>query len=147
MPERASDLSTTVPTDPEAVVEFLVDLTRHHGLHPFLVRAEVVAEGVSPEGEWRDWRVLERPRLGPLRYPIAFGARLTRTSPSSFRSEVRAAPGCTIATTTRVDAVAGGSLVGERALVRAPRPLLGYMAGQAEQAHARTFRLLPGVLV
>ena len=59
---------------------------------------------------------------------------------------MRAARGCTISTTTRADAVAAGSLVGERAVVRAPRPLLGYMAGQAERAHARTFRLLPGVL-
>ena len=66
MPERVFDLSTTVATTPEAVVDFLVDLNRHHGLHPFLMRA--------------------------------------------------------------------------------PGPLQGYMAGQAEQAHARTFRLLPGVL-
>ena len=39
------------------------------------------------------WRVLERHRLGPFRYPISFGATLTRTGDTSFRSDVRAAPG------------------------------------------------------
>ena len=146
MPERVIDLSTTVPASPSAVTEFLLDLNRHHGLHPFLVRAEVVAEGVSAEGEWREWRVLERPRLGPLRYPISFRARLTRTGEGSFHSEVQAAPGCTISATTDAVPVTGGSRVTEQAVVRAPRLLLGYMAGQAEVAHARTFRLLPAAL-
>ena len=146
MPERAFDLSTTVPVSPDVVLDFLLDLNRHHGLHPFLVRAEVVGEGVGAEGRWRDWRVHERPRLGPLRYPIHFGARLTRTGATSFRSEVRAAPGCTIVATTDAVAAGEGSRVTERAVVRAPRLLLGYMAGQAQAAHARTFRLLPDAL-
>lgn len=146
MPERVFDLSTTVPVAPAAVLDFLLDLNRHHGLHPFLVRAEVVDEGSSAEGEWRQWRVLERPRLGPLRYPISFGARLTRMSETSFRSDVRAAPGCTISATTDAVECAGGSVVTEHAVVRAPRLVLGYMAGQAEVAHTRTFRLLPEAL-
>jgi hypothetical protein len=146
VPQRVIDLSTTVPASPGVVLDFLLDLNRHHGLHPFLVRAEVVDQGVSEEGEWRQWRVLERPRLGPVRYPISFGARLTRTGETSFRSEVRAAPGCTISATTDAVPSSDGCRVTERAVVRAPRLLLGYMAGQAEVAHARTFRLLPGAL-
>jgi len=146
VPERVIDLSTTVPTTPAVVLDFLLDLNRHHGLHPFLVRAEVVDEGVSPEGEWRQWQVLERPKLGPLRYPISFGARLTRTSETSFRTDVRAAPGCTISATTDAVESPDGCRVTERAVVRAPRLLLGYMAGQAGTAHARTFRLLPTAL-
>jgi hypothetical protein len=146
VPERVFDLSTAVPVAPAAVLDFLLDLNRHHGLHPFLVRAEVVDEGTSAEGEWRQWRVLERPRLGPLRYPISFGARLTRTSETSFRSDVRAAPGCTISATTDAMERAGGSLVTEHAVVQARRPVLGYLAGQAQVAHTRTFRLLPAAL-
>ena len=59
---------------------------------------------------------------------------------------MRAAPGCTITATTDAVATGDGSRVTERAVVGAPRLLLGYLAGQAQTAHARTFRLLPGAL-
>ena len=39
-----------------------MDLDHHHGLHPFLVSAEVVAHGDGDDGAWWDWTVLERPR-------------------------------------------------------------------------------------
>ena len=45
MSERLFDLSTTVPTTPEEVV----DPDGRHGLHPFLVRAEAEqAEQICP---------------------------------------------------------------------------------------------------
>lgn len=146
MAERTFEVSATVPVAPEAALAFLADLTAHEGLHPYLVSARVVAEGDSPAGAWQEWLVHERPRLGPLRYPIRFGARLTRTSPTSVLSEVAAAPGCTIRAVTSAEPAPGGALLLERAVVRAPRLLVGYMAAQAEAAHRRTYRLLPGVL-
>src|SRR5665647_611677 len=94
------------------------------------------------------WRVHERPRLGPFRYSIHFGARLTRTSATSFSSWVLAAPRCTIdaVTMARPGDAPGTSVLDERSVVTAPAPLLAYMAHHAELAHARTFRLLPEVL-
>lgn len=153
MATRTFELATTVPVSPEAAIDFLVDLARHHGLHPYLVSAEVVDRGTDQAGSWQDWRVVERPRLGPLRYPIRFPARMIRTSPASMRGEVTAAPGCTLVTTTHATGTAASATLHETALhettlhettvVTAPLPLVGYMARQARLAHARTFSLLP----
>lgn len=143
MARRTFELTTTVPVSPEAAIDFLVDLARHHGLHPYLVSAEVVDRGTDQAGTWQDWRVVERPRLGPLRYPIRFPARMIRTSPTSMRGEVTAAPGCTLVTTTHATGTAASSTLHETTVVTAPPPLVGYMARQARLAHARTFSLLP----
>src|SRR4051794_6758387 len=91
----------TVPVAPEAAVDFLGDLARHHGLHPYVVSADVLASGEDAAGSWQAWRVVERPRLGPFRYTIRFPARMTRTSPTSMRGDVTAMPGCTLVTTTQ----------------------------------------------
>jgi hypothetical protein len=148
MAQREFELDCLVPVAPDVVIDFLADLANHHGLHPYLVEAVVLAEGASTAGPYRQWQVLERPRLGPVRYPIRFEARLTRTSATSFTSHVRAAPGCTIdaLTTASPGSEPGTAHVHERSVVRAPVGLIGYMARQAEVAHRRTMRLLPDVL-
>ncbi len=148
MAERTFRLYAVVPVDPEAAIDFLVDLARHRGLHPYLEDAVVTAEGDTDTGHWQQWKVRERPALGPIRYTMSFGARLTRTSPTSYTSSVLAAPGCTIEAVThaRLGETPGTAHVEEQSVVRAPAPLVSYMARHAELAHARTFRLLPSVL-
>jgi hypothetical protein len=146
MATRSFELSTTVPVPPQAAVDFLVDLSRHHGLHPYVVSADVVASGEDADGSWQDWRVVERPRLGPVRYTIRFPARMIRTSPTSMRGDVVAAPGCTLVTTTRATGSGASATLHEVTVVTAPLPLVGYMARQARLAHARTFSLLPAEL-
>jgi DNA-binding transcriptional LysR family regulator len=146
MGRRVFEVSATVPVGPSAVVDFLMDLTRHRGLHPFLVSASVAATGTSSEGPWWEWRVEERPRLGPVRYRLRFPARLTRTSSASMTAVVRAGPGCSLCSTTTARADGDGCRVVETAEVTAPWPVLGYMARQGEAAHVRTFARLPEVL-
>lgn len=143
MATRSFELTTTVPVPPEAAVDFLVDLARHHGLHPYVVSADVVASGQDEDGSWQDWRVVERPRLGPFRYTIRFPARMIRTSPTSMRGDVTAAPGCTLVTLTEARGTGGSTTLHEVTVVTAPLPLVGYMTRQARLAHARTFSLLP----
>ncbi len=143
------ELTTSVPVGPRAAIDFLTDLTRHRGLHPYLVSADVVAEGTGPDGSWREWRVVERPRLGPLRYTIRFPARVVRDG-DTIASSVRAAPGCTLRTVTRATPAENdggtGALLTETTEVTAPWPVAGYMTRQARAAHERTFALLPGEL-
>jgi len=143
MATRSFELTTTVPVPPEAAIDFLVDLARHHGLHPYVVSADVVASGHDEDGSWQDWRVVERPRLGPFRYTIRFPARMTRTSPTSLRGDVTAARGCTLVTLTEATGTGGSATLHEVTVVTAPLPLVGYMTRQARLAHARTFSLLP----
>jgi hypothetical protein len=143
---RRFELSTPVPVDAQAAIDFLADLTRHRGLHPYLVSADVVASGAGPDGPWQDWRVVERPLVGPLRYTIRFPARVVRTADDAMSTSVRAAPGCTLRTSTRATPLADGALLTETTEVIAPWPVAGYMTRQARTAHERTFALLPGEL-
>lgn len=148
MAQRVFEVGCLVEVAPEEVIDFLTDLSNHHGLHPFLVSAVVTDEGLSPAGPYRRWQVLERPKLGPVRYPIRFPATLTRTSATSFTSHVRAAPGCTIdsVTVATPGVQPGTAQLHERSAVRAPTALVAYMARQAEVAHRRTMTLLPAVV-
>jgi hypothetical protein len=85
--------------------------------------------------------------VGPLRYGLRFPAWMTRTSASSMTALVRAAPGCWLRAGTTACPVDGpGCRLVETVEVTAPWLVLGYMARNAEAAHARTYSLLPGVL-
>jgi hypothetical protein len=140
---RSFQLATTVPVSPARAIDFLMDLGSHRGLHPFLVTAEIVSEGSGPDGPWWDWRVHERPPLGPWHYSVRFPAHLVRTGPTTMRSRVRAAPGCLLESTTQGEAVGGGTRLVEHTEVLAPPLLLAYIERHARAAHTRTYERLP----
>lgn len=143
MATRTFDLATQVSAPPEVVLDFLISLDRHRGLHPYLDSATVVDEGSGNDGPWRTWRVVERPRLGPIRYTIRFVARVTRTSATSFRTDTAVGPGVLLTVAMTVAADGRGTLVREATTVTAPRALVGYVTRHAVASHARVFRLLP----
>ncbi|CAN5398280.1 hypothetical protein BH11ACT5_BH11ACT5_20870 [soil metagenome] len=143
---RAFELSTRVPVAPEVAIDFLSDLAAHRGMHPYLVEARVVESGVDDGVTWSDWRIVERPALGPFRYTIRFPARMNRTSPTTMTGDVLAAPGCTLVTSTRAEPDGTGAVVTESTVVTAPALLVGYMAKHARLAHERTYSLLAGEL-
>lgn len=143
---RSFVLDALVPVAPETAIDFLAQLDRHRGLHAYLQSAEIVDRGSDASGEWTQWRIVERPRLGPFRYTIRFPARVTRTSPTSLRSSVIAAPGCTLVSTTEADMTDAGGRVSETVTVSAPWMLVAYMHRHALLAHRRTYAALPGVL-
>ena len=146
MGRREFEVRATLLVSPDQAIDFLMDLARHRGLHPFLQSAQVVATGSSSDGPWWDWRVVERPPLGPFRFTLRFPARMTRTSATSMTARVRAAPRCWLTSTTGAVPDEGGCRLLERTTVTAPWPVLGYMARHGEEAHARTYRHLPEVL-
>jgi hypothetical protein len=142
MSTRAFELATRVPVSPEAAIDFLGDLAAHRGMHPYLVEARVIESGVDDGVPWDDWRIVERPRIGPLAYTIRFPARMRRTSATTMTGDVLAAPGCRLVTSTRAEADGTGALVTESTVVTAPALLVGYMAKHARLAHERTYSLL-----
>ena len=146
MSTRTFGLETSVGVPPEEAIDFLLSLDRHPGLHPYFTHAEIVAEGSDAGGPWTDWKVTERSRLGPFSYPLRFATRTSRTSGTAMTSVVRPAPGCRLDITARAVATGGGARVTETVVVSAPRPLLGYMAGQAEFARGRLFERLSDAL-
>lgn len=139
MGRRRFTVSAIVAAPPAAALDVLADLPRHRGMHPYLVSAQVVAEG----SDWREWQVHERPRLGPFHYSVRFRARLVRPTPERLLARVRLPPGVCVDTDTTATATPAGTRLVETTAVVAPWPLLGYVARNAERAHARTFALLP----
>jgi hypothetical protein len=143
---RSFELSTLVPGVPERAVDFLAKLDGHRGMHPYLHSADVVARGEDGRGVWADWVIVERPTVWGIPYSIRFPARMTRVSPTLLIGDVRAAPGCTLTTTTSATPTEAGTLVSEVTEVTAPAPLVGYMTRHARLAHTRTYGLLAGEL-
>ena len=124
-----------------------MELDKHVDLHPFLVSASVDSTGHSHRGRWWDWRVVEKPRVGPVSYRIRFRARVVRTSPTSLESRARALLGCRLRVITRgVASEDGRTVLTESVLATAPLPLVDYVARQARNAHARTYQQLPATL-
>ncbi|QIG39891.1 SRPBCC family protein [Microbacterium sp. 4R-513] len=146
MASRTFRLETAVSAPPEQAIDYLARLDAHRGIHPYLESAVPVARGSDGEGDWIDWRIVERPTIGPFHYRIRFGARMIRISATTMIGHVQAAPGCTLETRTTATSSGGGSLVTETTLVTAPAPLVRYMTRHAEIAHARTFAALPHLL-
>lgn len=143
---RTFELTTELDADPEATIHFLSDLTAHRGIHPYLVSALMTASGQDADGPWADWRVTERPALGPVRYTIRFPVRMRRLSPTSMSGDVVATPGCTLVTMTTAASHGERTTVRESTIVKAPALLVGYMAKHARLAHEQTYSLLPGEL-
>ena len=145
--KRSFEVSTTLPGAPSAVIDFLMDLEKHRGLHPYLVSATVSGTGSSHLGPWWDWQVEERPRMGPVPYSLRFRVRMTRTSASSLESRLTALPGCHLRASMQAVATADGSTVlTEKVSATAPPLIVGYLARKARGAHIRTYARLPAAL-
>ena len=141
--KRCFELSTTVPGAPVAVIDFLVDLEHHRGLHPFLISARPIGTGTSRRGSWCDWDVEERPRFGPLSYRMRFRARVTRLSATAFETWVHPLPNCHLRGRTRAEETTGGrTRVTESVTAVAPFLMVSYLARQARAAHRQTYERL-----
>ena len=147
MATRSFELSTTVSGTPVAVIDYLMDLERHRGTHPFLVSAKIVGSGTSHRGPWWDWAVVERPRVGFFSYRVRFRTRMTRLSPTALESRARPLPGCRLRASTRAaESPDGLTLLTERVVAIAPFLLVGYLARLARSTHRVSYERLPAAL-
>ena len=149
MATREFTLSVAVPVSAREAIDHQVDMPRHLGMHPYLSDVRLNGRGVEDGNEWAEYLVLEHPRFLGIRYPIKFPVRVVRTSPTSYLAHVSAAPGCTLlieATAGEDPDSVGGAILSEHVTVRAPWLLVGYMARQAEHAHAATYAVLPELI-
>lgn len=134
MAEARFELAVEVGAAPEAAIAFLADLHRVRALHPLIVRVDDLAPAPERPAA-RRYRVTDRLRVGPLRLRAVYVAELERVSPRELRGTAWQRPRVEVYTRYRAEPAPGGARLVERALVRAPWPLLGTVRRRAEAAH------------
>jgi hypothetical protein len=142
MAERRFEQSIEIAVVPELVHTFLADLHRQRDLHPLIERIEDLP-GHPARPTVRRYRVTDRMRLGPLSFRIAYLAELDPFAPDLILGAAWQSPGVELRTRYRITpSPAGGTLVHEEVLLKAPFLLVGYAHRQAEAAHRETFARL-----
>ena len=126
---------------PETLLSFLSDLHHHRDLHPLIERIEDLPPAPERPAA-RRYRVVDRLRLGPLRFRTTYVAELEPASASEIRGTAWQSPGVEVHTRYRVTPAPEGTRLCEDAIVKAPRLLLGYVRRQAEAAHRETLAKL-----
>jgi polyketide cyclase/dehydrase/lipid transport protein len=146
MAERSVEQSIEIQAAPEDVHAFLADLHRHRELHPLIERVDDLP-GHPGRPTVRRYRVTDRMRLGPLAFRITYVAEIEPFAPDLILGAAWQSPGIEVRTRYRITPTpAGGTLLHEEVLLKAPLLLVGYAHRQAEAAHRETFAKLKVVL-
>ena len=146
MAERSFEQSIEIRVAPAVAHAFLADLHNHRELHPLIERIEDLPPDPRRPAV-RRYRVIDRMRLGPLSFRIAYVAELKTVPPDEIAAAAWQTPRIEVRTRYRVTASpAGGTLVHEDVLLKAPLLLVGYAHRQAEAAHRETFAKLKVLL-
>ncbi len=139
MAERSFEQAIEIRVAPEVVHAFLADLHRHRDLHPLIERIEDLPRHPG-RPTVRRYRVTDRMHLGPLAFRIHYVAELDPFAPDLILAAAWQSPGIEVHTRYRItSSSAGGTLVHEEVLLKAPLLLVGYAHRQAEAAHRETF--------
>lgn len=128
-------LSEDVPAPPDVVRDFYVDLDSLKLVHPLIVSVEELSRSEDADGYRQSYRVVDRLKLGPMSFQIAYRAQLDVPVTGDVRTEARQSPGVRLLGTVSFAPIDGGTRVTERVLIAAPRPLAGYTAREAVKAH------------
>jgi hypothetical protein len=146
MAERRFEQSIEIRVAPDEVLDFLADLHHHRDLHPLIERIDDLPP-VAERPAARRYRVVDRIRLGPLSFRIAYVAEIERGAPGELRAAAWQTPGVEVRTRFRATPSADGAThLREEVLLSAPRVLIGYALRQAEAAHRATFARLKVLL-
>ena len=146
MAERSFEQSIAIGVAPAVVHAFLADLHRHRDLHPLIERIEDLP-GHPARPTVRRHRVIDRMRLGPIAFRIRYLAELDPFAPDLILGAAWQSPGVEVRTRYRITpSPAGGTLVHEEVLLKAPFLLIGYAHRQAEAAHRETLAKLKVLL-
>ena len=146
MAERQFAQSIDIRVPPDVVLAFLADLHHHRDLHPLIERIDDLPP-VAERPAARRYRVIDRIRLGPLSFRIAYVAEIERIAADELRAAAWQTPGVEVRTRYRATASAEGDThLHEEARLSAPRLLIGYAHRQAEAAHRDTFARLKVLL-
>lgn len=128
-------LSEEVPSTPNQVRDFYVDLENMKLVHPLIVAVRPTARHEAAGGYTRSYRITDRIPLGVFTVRTSYRARVHVPVEGEVISEARQFPGIRLHGTVTFEQVAGGTRVIERIRIAAPRPLAAVTTRQAVNAH------------
>ena len=135
MPEVERTVSEEVAAPPAEVRNFYVDLDSLRLVHPLIVSVEELSRVEGSDGYRQTYRVVDRMRVGPISFKIAYQARLGVPVTGDVLTEAVQSPGVRLRGTVSFEPVAGGTRITERVRISAPRPLAAYTTREAVKAH------------
>ena len=133
-------VSEQIPAPPAAVRAFYVDLDNIVKLHPLVTSVRTVARTDTADGYRQAYRVQDRIPLGPISFRISYQATLEvpsdPTGAADVITEARQFPRVRLHGVVSFEGSGDGTLLTERILIEAPRPLAGFTTREALKAHA-----------
>ena len=133
--ESERTVTEVVPARPDEVRAFYVDLDSLQVVHPLIVSVEELSRTDGADGYRQTYRVVDRVRMGPLSFRIAYRAAWQVPLRGDVLTEADQSPGVRLRGTVSFEPVEGGTQVTERIRIAAPRLLAGYTVREAVSAH------------
>ena len=141
MAARTFDHEVVIATDPSRVHAFLGDLHNHRELHPLIVTIDDLEADPSSPG-LRSYEITDRVPVGPVSIKVRYRADVEIIDDTTIRATATQRPRVRLETTYVIESAPDGARVREAVRVEAPRLLIGFVARQAESAHAATLAAL-----
>ena len=134
MATTSFQLSLEIGAAPAAVHAVLGDFEQLRVLHPLIESVQGLA--AKPERPLANrYRVVDRMRVGPLRYRTAYIAELHVVSNDEIEGRAWQGPWVELCTTYRVGASERGARIREATTLTTPWPLSSFVRRQAAAAH------------
>jgi Polyketide cyclase / dehydrase and lipid transport len=128
-------LTEEVPSPPDEVRDFYVDLHNIKVVHPLIVSVEALSRTETPDGYRQSYRVIDRIPLGPFAIRITYRARLHVPAVGDVMTEADQSPGVHLRGTVSFSPVGSGTRVTEQIRITAPRILAALTTREAVKAH------------
>ncbi|MHA7653465.1 SRPBCC family protein [Mycobacterium sp. ML4] len=130
-------LTEQVPSSPDQVRDYYVDLDNIRLVHPLIVSVDLLSRTETPDGYRVSYRVVDRIPLGPVTMKITYRARIHVPLHGDVLTEADQSPGVRVRGSVRFEPIGDGTRVTERIRFAAPRPLASFTVRQAVKAHTK----------
>lgn len=135
-------LAEQIPAPPDQVRAVYVDLDNIADVHPLVVSVRTVARHVTADGYRQIYRIKDVVPLGALRLRVVYTAELHVPADGPVTARSRQFPRVRLDSSVSFTATAGGTLLTERIVIRAPWPLRAVTVRQALAAHTEMLAAL-----
>lgn len=133
-------VSAEIPGSPADVRAFYTDLDNIKAVHPLVVSVRSTQRRITADGYSQTYRIRDRIRLGPLVVGIRYTAHLTVPDAGDVVADSRQFPQVRLHAVVSFASTPLGTLLTERMIIDAPRPLASITVRQAVAAHQEMLR-------